>query len=241
MNRSCGFLRFWERLWKHLAFFPFLFSIFCFRNSGIFSKNFLYSQCERNHCKWAGSYFSNYAFQLPFLQRTVIIVAIWSSKFPPNFDPFCSYWSFGYWGPISTQVGSWLMKVTLAQPSGEVRTSYNNIQDGLELPRALGLLSNVYWKLLQSCSWTQPCTQAIAHCCRMEDDAMVAKTIWLLLLCFSCKVVMAFEGFDDSQVCWTYYISSLEAVGLSISMRLFIIRSHYMKWIYKDLGNNTPP
>jgi len=60
----------------------------------------------------------------------------------------------------------------------------------------------------------------------MEDDTMVAKTIWLLLLCISCKVVMAFEGFDDSQVCWTYYISSLEAVGLSISMRLFIISSH---------------
>jgi outer membrane protein assembly factor BamB len=33
----------------------------------------------------------------------------------------------------------------------------------------------------------------------MEDDALVAKTIWLLLLCISCKVVMAFEGFDDSQ------------------------------------------
>jgi hypothetical protein len=24
-------------------------------------------------------------------------------------------------------------------------------------------------------------------------------------------------------------------------MRLFIISSHFMTWIYKDLGNNTPP
>ncbi len=67
------------------------------------------------------------------------------------------------------------MKVTLAQPSGEVPTSYNNIQDGLELPGAVGLLINVYWKLLQSYCSTQPCTQAVAHCCRMEDDAMVQK------------------------------------------------------------------
>jgi hypothetical protein len=105
---------------------------------------------KRNHCKWADFYFSNSAFQLPFLQRTLILVAIWSSKFPPFFYPFFSYWSFGYWGPISTQVvGSWLMKVTLARPSGEVPTTYNNIQDVLELPRALGLLINVYWKLLQ--------------------------------------------------------------------------------------------
>jgi hypothetical protein len=181
---------------------------------------------KRNHCKRADFYFSNYAFQLPFLQLIVILVAIWSFKFPQNFDPFFSCWSFGFLRPISTQVGSWLMKVTLAQPSGEVPTSYNNIQDGLELPGALGLLINVYWKLLQSYCSTQPCTQAIAHCCRMEDDAMGAKTIWLLFLCFSCKVVMAFERFDDSQVCWTYYISSLEAVGLSISIRLFTISNH---------------
>ncbi len=129
------------------------FSYMC--DSGIFSKNFcshsVKSGPKRNHCNWADFYFSNYAFQLPFLQRIVIIVAIWSSKFPPNFDPFFSYWSFGYLGPISTQVGSWLMKVTLAQPSGEVPTSYNNRQNGLELPGALGLLINIYWKLLQSC------------------------------------------------------------------------------------------
>ncbi len=58
------------------------------------------------------------------------------------------------------------MKVTLAQPSGEVPTSYNNIQDGLELPGALGLLI----------------TQAIAHCCRMEDDAMVAKNYMVIAI-----------------------------------------------------------
>jgi hypothetical protein len=81
---------------------------------------------KRNHCKWADFYFSNYAFQLPFLQLIVILVAIWSSKFPPNFEPFFSYWSFGYSGPISTQVGSWLIKVTVAQPSGEVPTSYTD-------------------------------------------------------------------------------------------------------------------
>jgi hypothetical protein len=34
---------------------------------------------------------------------------------------------------------------------------------------------------------------------RMVDHTMVAKTIWLLLLCFSCKFVMAFEGFEETQ------------------------------------------
>lgn len=33
----------------------------------------------------------------------------------------------------------------------------------------------------------------------MEDHNLVAKTIWLLCLCFSCKFVMAFKGFDEPQ------------------------------------------
>jgi hypothetical protein len=43
----------------------------------------------------------------------------------------------------------------------------------------------------------------------MVDHTMVAKTIWLLLSCFSCKFVMAFEGFEETQVCWASYISSI--------------------------------
>jgi hypothetical protein len=39
---------------------------------------------------------------------------------------------------------------------------------------------------------------------------MLAKTIWLLLLCFfSCEFVMAFEGLDGAQVSSTYHISSI--------------------------------
>ncbi|CAK9210451.1 unnamed protein product [Sphagnum troendelagicum] len=33
----------------------------------------------------------------------------------------------------------------------------------------------------------------------MEDHNLAAKTIWLLCLCFSCKFVMAFKGFDEPQ------------------------------------------
>jgi glucose dehydrogenase len=33
----------------------------------------------------------------------------------------------------------------------------------------------------------------------MEDHTLVAKTIWLLFLCFSCKFVMAFKGSDEPQ------------------------------------------
>jgi hypothetical protein len=44
----------------------------------------------------------------------------------------------------------------------------------------------------------------------MEDRTLLAKTIWLLLLCFfSCEFVMAFEGFDGAQVNSRYYISSI--------------------------------
>jgi hypothetical protein len=39
---------------------------------------------------------------------------------------------------------------------------------------------------------------------------MLAKTIWLLLLCFfSCEFVMEFEGFDGAQVSSIYYIFHL--------------------------------